>query len=148
MNTVNCLFELGTEELPPTSLKTLADALTSGVVAQLNAAGIETQSVTTYAASRRLAFLLENLPEKQPDREIERRGPAVQAAFKDGQPTKAAEGFARSCGTTVDQLSRLSTDKGEWLAYTLQEQGKHLSELLPEMINKSLDQLPIPKRMR
>ncbi len=148
MNTVNCLFELGTEELPPTSLKTLADALTSGVVAQLNAAGIETQSVTTYAAPRRLAFLLENLPEKQPDREIERRGPAVQAAFKDGQPTKAAEGFARSCGTTVDQLSRLSTDKGEWLAYTLQEQGKHLSELLPEMINKSLDQLPIPKRMR
>jgi glycyl-tRNA synthetase beta chain len=85
----------------------------------------------------------------QPDREIERRGPALDAAFDaEGRPTKAAEGFARSCGTTVDALQRFETDKGVWLAYRLHQPGRHAAELLPAIAENALSRLPIPKRMR
>ena len=101
------LFELGTEELPPKALKRLSQALTEGFVAGLEKAGLSHGKVSSYASPRRLALLISDCALRQPDREIERRGPAVKAAFDaDGNPTKAAEGFARSCGATVDQLQR------------------------------------------
>jgi len=143
------IFELGTEELPPVALKKLSDALTSEFVAGLDAAKLKYGQVTSYAAPRRLAILIKDLDTRQPDRDIERRGPAVKAAFDgDGKPTKAAEGFARSCGTSVDQLERLSTDKGEWLVYQVHEAGKAANELLPGIAENALNKLPIPKRMR
>jgi glycyl-tRNA synthetase beta chain len=143
------LFELGTEELPPTALKRLSDALTEQFVAGLAQAGLEHGEVTSFASPRRLALQIQECVLQQPDRQIERRGPALQAAMdKDGNPTKAAEGFARSCGTTVDQLSKLETDKGTWLAYKMDEPGKPAAELLPGIAEQALNKLPIPKRMR
>ncbi len=143
------LFELGTEELPPVALKKLSDALTSGFLDGLQRANLQHGAVHAYATPRRLALWIEECSMAQPDRETERRGPAVQAAFAaDGQPTKAAEGFARSCNTRVDQLERLTTDKGEWLVYKFQEQGKPTAELLPGIAEEALNRLPIPKRMR
>jgi glycyl-tRNA synthetase beta chain len=143
------LFELGTEELPPTALKRLSNALTEQFVAGLKQAGLEHGEVKSFATPRRLALQIQECMLQQPNRQIERRGPALQAAFdEEGIPTKAAEGFARSCGTTVDQLSRLETDKGTWLAYNLDEQGKPASELLPGIAEQALNKLPIPKRMR
>lgn len=148
-DTADLLFELGTEELPPVALKRLSDALQSEFVAGLDKIGLQYGEVQAYAAPRRLALYICDMAVGQPDRDIERRGPAVQAAFDgDGNPTKAAEGFARSCGTTVDQLQRLKTDKGEWLAYTISEKGKAASELLPGIAEQALNRLPIPKRMR
>ena len=148
-DTNDLLFELGTEELPPVALKHLSEALTSEFIAGLDNANLQHGAVESYAAPRRLALLVKDCATRQPDREMERRGPAVQAAFDgDGNPTKAAEGFARSCGTTVDQLQRIQTDKGEWLAYQVEEQGKPASELLPEIAEQALNRLPIPKRMR
>lgn len=143
------LFELGTEELPPVALKRLSDALTREFVAGLKKAGLEHGEVTSFATPRRLALLVCECSLSQSDRQIERRGPAIQAAFDaDGNPTKAAEGFARSCGTSVEKLERMKTGKGEWLAYRVEEPGRDASELLPGIADNALNRLPIPKRMR
>ncbi len=143
------LFELGTEELPPVALKKLSDAFTREFVAGLERANLSYSEVKSYAAPRRLAILVSDCLLRQPDRELERRGPAVQAAYdKDGNPSKAAEGFARSCGVSFDQLERVATDKGEWLMYRINETGRTAAELLPEIAETALNKLPIPKRMR
>ena len=143
------LFELGTEELPPTTLKQLQQALAQHFIAGLDAAGLAHGPCHSYATPRRLALWIEAVAEQQPDRAVEKRGPAVAAAFgADGKPTKAAEGFAQSCGTSVAALERLSTDKGEWLVFRAEERGKPASELLPHIAAQALNQLPIAKRMR
>ncbi|MCU7842242.1 MAG: glycine--tRNA ligase subunit beta [Candidatus Thiodiazotropha sp. (ex Monitilora ramsayi)] len=143
------LFELGTEELPPKALKRLSQAFTDSFVAGLEQAGLSHGKVTAFATPRRLALLIAECAVRQPDREVERRGPAVKAAFDgEGNPTKAAEGFARSCSTTVDQLQRLNTDKGEWLVYRMEEKGQPADKLLPAIAEQALNKLPIPKRMR
>lgn len=142
------LVELGVEELPPGAIDTLSDALASGIRRGLDDAGVAFENVIAYASPRRLAVRVEALADKQPDREVEKRGPALAAAFKDGQPTKAAEGFARSCGVTVDQLIHLETDKGTWLGYREQQQGEASVELLPAIIARSVAALPVPKNMR
>ena len=145
----NLLFEIGTEELPPTALRALSAALEQGFVKGLEDAGLNHGNVTAYATPRRLALLIEQCAKAQPARDTERRGPALGAAFdKDGHPTQAAEGFARSCNTTVDQLQRLETDKGAWLAYRVHEPGSRAAELLPAIAEQALNRLPIPKRMR
>lgn len=143
------LIEIGTEELPPKALRKLSDAFTGGVVDGLNKAGFEMGEVLSYAAPRRLALLVKDIPASQPDREVERKGPSLKAAYDaDGKPTKAVEGFARSCGITVDQLEQQETDKGTWLVFKANEKGKTLAELLQDVVSQSLDRLPIPKHMR
>ncbi|GGC90772.1 glycine--tRNA ligase subunit beta [Vreelandella lutescens] len=142
------LLELGAEELPPTALDALSDAFAAGIEKGLQDAEIPFQTVTAYATPRRLAVQVTGLADKQPDRAVERRGPALAAAFKDGVPTKAAEGFARSCGVSVDELIHLETDKGTWLGFQEQQQGESVQALLPEMIRKTLQSLPVPKNMR
>ncbi|MBR2513548.1 MAG: glycine--tRNA ligase subunit beta [Halomonas sp.] len=142
------LLELGAEELPPTALDALSDAFAAGIEKGLQEADIPFQAVSAYATPRRLAVQVTGLADKQPDREVERRGPALAAAFKDGTPTKAAEGFARSCGVSVDELMHLETDKGTWLGYREQQQGESVQALLPEMVRKTLQSLPVPKNMR
>jgi glycyl-tRNA synthetase beta chain len=147
--TADLLFELGTEELPPTALSTLSTALTNEFVRGLEEANISFGEISQFATPRRLGLLIKHCSINQPDQEIEKRGPAVKAAFDgDGNPTKAAMGFASSCGTTVDQLGRISTAKGEWLAYQLVEKGKPTASLLADIAKSALDKLPIPKRMR
>lgn len=143
------LVEIGTEELPPKALRSLAEAFYTGIQAGLAAAGITDASGDYYFSPRRLAVRIGALPDKQTDLVQERLGPALQAAFdKDGKPSKAAEGFAASLGTSVDKLQRKATDKGERLACTLKIPGKALTELLPDIVAEALKKLPIPKRMR
>ncbi|EDY86969.1 glycyl-tRNA synthetase beta subunit [gamma proteobacterium HTCC5015] len=143
------LIELGTEELPPKALKTLSNAFSASIIEQLETAQLKGEGSESFAAPRRLALLLKAVPEEQGDQVIKRTGPAVQAAFdEDGNPTKAAEGFARSCGVSVDEVSRIQDGKVEKLYYEVQKPGLSLSALLPEIIEKALTALPIPKRMR
>lgn len=143
------LFELGTEELPPVSLKTLRDALKANVAEALTAQDFSFESIESYATPRRLALIVRQLSDAQPDKEVERLGPAVVAAFDDdGNPKPAAVGFAKSCGVEVDQLERIETDKGERLGYTLSQKGQPLSELIEQILNSALKKLPIPKPMR
>jgi len=143
------LVELGTEELPPMALKRLSDAFAEGIKTGLEKADIPFTEVKALATPRRLAVQVKDLAVAQPDREVQRRGPALQAALDaDGHPTKAASGFARSCGVEFDQLEKLETKKGTWLVFNTVQKGTQTADLLPELINKSVAQLPVPKRMR
>lgn len=147
--TQDFLLEIGCEELPPKSLKKLAQALAEGIKQGLDKAHLNHAQVSYLASPRRFAVMVTELSAEQPDSSVERRGPSVVAAFDgDDKPTKAALGFARSCGVEFDQLSRLKTDKGEWLAYQAQIKGRSCFELMPEIVNHAIGQLPIPKPMR
>lgn len=149
MSTEHLLVEIGTEELPPKALRKLATAFGEALSTQLDEQFLSPGAIQTYATPRRLAVHIENVLTQQVDREIVRRGPNVAAAFdKDGKPTKPAEGFARSCGITVDELERITTDKGECLAWRSIEAGKTCGEMLPGLVETALKKLPIPKHMR
>ena len=149
MTTQNFLVEIGTEELPPKALKTLATSFADNVEAELNQAGLSFDKIEWFAAPRRLAVKVLNLATQQPSKEIEKRGPAVSAAFDaEGKPTKAAEGWARGCGITVEQAERIATDKGEWLVHRAKIEGQPTKNLLNDIVANALAKLPIPKPMR
>ena len=149
MTTQNFLVEIGTEELPPKALKTLATSFADNVEAELNQAGLIFDKIEWFAAPRRLAVKVLNLATQQPSKEIEKRGPAVSAAFdSEGKPTKAAEGWARGCGITVEQAERIATDKGEWLVHRAKIEGQPTKNLLNDIVANALAKLPIPKPMR
>ncbi len=145
----HCLIEIGTEELPPRALLSLSRNFADLVQQALVARELGARTVEVFATPRRLAMLLNDLPLQQTERQVEKRGPALAAAFDgEGNPSPAANGFARSCGVAVDQLERRETDKGSWLYYCATRAGQSLIELLPEIVSNALNDLPIPKRMR
>ena len=143
------LFELGCEELPPKSLKPLRDALQASVTEQLTEADITFDSIKAFAAPRRLAIQIQGISDKQPDRSEQKRGPAIKAAFdSDGNPTRAAMGFAKGLGIEASELITINTDKGDYLGYEQVIHGQATTELLPAIFQTALDNLPIAKRMR
>lgn len=143
------LIEIGTEELPPKALQCLSDAFSRGVAEGLTAVGLQFGRVQSYATPRRLAVLISDVPDAQPDRDVERKGPSLKAAYDaDGNPSKALAGFARSCGVSIDELEQQETVKGTWLVFKAMEKGQPVSELVPGIVDQSLARLPIPKRMR
>ncbi len=143
------LIEIGTEELPPAALETLANALTEQVQTGLAEAAIAGNAYQTYATPRRLGLLVRQVPVTQPTQTIERRGPALDKAFDaEGQPTKAVLGFARSCGVDVAELDRMETPKGTWLVFRKQAPGQASAALIPDILTEAISKLPIPKRMR
>jgi glycyl-tRNA synthetase beta chain len=149
MKSRHLLIEIGTEELPPKALRKLSEAFAAGITDGLKNADLTFGEVTKYASPRRLAVLIKDLIEAQADKTVERRGPALTAAFKeDGCPSKAAEGFASSCGVNVNDLDREETDKGAWLMFRSEQSGSPTVDLIPGIVQTSLDKLPIPKRMR
>lgn len=143
------LVEIGTEELPPKALPQLSEAFARGITEGLTEAGIAFGAVNAFAAPRRLALRISALADSQPDKSVEKRGPAVKAAFDEaGNPTRALEGFARSLDVTTEQLDTLETEKGAWVVYRSVEKGRATVSLLAELVEQSLAKLPIPKRMR
>ena len=149
MSTESLLIEIGTEELPPTSAKKLCDAFIQSVSAQLQDAEFSIGELSPFVTPRRLAMIISDVSNQQPDQIIERKGPATSAAYNDsGEPTKAALGFAKSCGVEMEDLSTIESDKGTYLFYQSTEPGKQLTHVLPEIIEAALAKLPIPKPMR
>ncbi|NLJ92804.1 MAG: glycine--tRNA ligase subunit beta, partial [Aeromonadales bacterium] len=149
MSEQNFLVELGTEELPPKALRSLGTAFADNLKQELIKADLPFANVHWYAAPRRLAVYVTNLADAQADKQVEKRGPAVQAAFDaDGNPTKAALGWARGNGIEVSDAQRLTTDKGEWLLHIADIKGKTSAELLPGIVEYAVTHLPIPKAMR
>jgi glycyl-tRNA synthetase beta chain len=143
------LVEIHTEELPPKALRRLAESFSQSMQTQLTKAQLEFKDAESYSTPRRLAVLVRGLASQQPDTLVERRGPALAAAYDGaGEPTQALLGFAKSCGVAVDQLQKLQTKQGEWMGFQQQVQGKTVQELLPAFVEAALAQLPIPKRMR
>ena len=147
--TRDLLVEIGTEELPPKALKRLATAFAEEMHSGFEKNDLNHTKYQWFATPRRLAVLISDLDSCQEDKEVEKRGPALAAAYDEkGNPTKAAEGFARSCGVAVEKLDTLETEKGSWLLYKAIETGSSTSALLEEIISSALNKLPIPKRMR
>jgi glycyl-tRNA synthetase beta chain len=143
------LIEIGTEELPPKTLRGLSEAFGEALCERLESRILGKHQGTVYATPRRLAVLVPDVPFNQPDRDVERRGPALDAAFDaDGNPTKAAEGFARSCGVEVAHLERLETADGRWLLFRSTEVGESTLSLLPAVVEEALARIPIARRMR
>jgi glycyl-tRNA synthetase beta chain len=149
MSVQDFFVEIGTEELPPKSLKTLASAFADNLSAELAKLELSHADVLWYAAPRRLAVRINGLAAQQADKVVEKRGPAIASAFDaDGKPTKAAQGWAAGCGITVEQAEKLETDKGAWLLHKAKVVGTATVTLLPEVVQQALAKLPIAKPMR
>jgi glycyl-tRNA synthetase beta chain len=145
MTALDFLVELGTEELPPKALNSLGEAFLTGIEKGLQAAGLNFTTKRYFAAPRRLAVLITSLDTQQPDRSINLDGPPLQAAFDaDGKPTQAALGFAKKCGVDLAEIDQ----SGPKLRYSQSILGKPTASLLPTIVEDSLNDLPIPKRMR
>ncbi|TVQ88004.1 MAG: glycine--tRNA ligase subunit beta [Chromatiaceae bacterium] len=143
------LIEIGTEELPPTALLGLSTAFHELLLARLDEQRLAHGEARAFATPRRLALIVSDVAVQQPDQTSLRRGPALAAAFDaSGAPTKAALGFARSCGVEVAALEREETAKGTWLVHRQHTAGTSTQTLLPVLIERALGDLPIPKRMR
>ena len=143
------LVELGTEELPPLALPELERAFATGIRAGLAEAGLPHGELRSFATPRRLAVWIRDLAEMQPAQAIKLKGPPVSAGYdKDGKPTAAAIKFAEKCGAEVSALTRVTEGKGEFLYFAGSKPGLATAGLLPAIVQKSLDALPIPKRMR
>lgn len=149
MTTQDLLIELGTEELPPKALVQLAQSFADSIKTQLTASELAFTYVKALNSPRRLSVIVEGLQTQQVDKEVEKRGPSVDVAFDaDGNPTKAALGWARGNGISIEQASRLKTDKGEWLVHKATEKGQPVAALLQDFIERAIKQLPIPRPMR
>lgn len=143
------LVEIHTEELPPKAILKLADAFCQQMEERLQKADLQFQSIRHYATPRRLAVYVSGLASAQPDQVVERKGPALSAAFDaEGKPSPACVGFARSCGVTPAELKTIESPQGSWVGYVQQVAGKSVKELMPAMIEQAATALPIPKRMR
>lgn len=149
MNRNDFLLEIHTEELPPKSLLKLSNALAENIKLGLEKAQLEFGEVSRFSTPRRLAVIVANLAECQPDQLIERKGPALQAAYdQSGKPTQACVGFAKSCGVEVADLETMKTEKGEFLYFKKTDSGKRTVNLLPEIVEQALKQLPVAKMMK
>ncbi len=149
MSAQDFLVEIGCGELPPKALHTLASAFCSGIEKGLQNAGLSFASIEQFAAPRRLAVRVRALQAAQADASQEKLGPAVTAAFdKEGKPTPAAAGFARSCGVEVDALERTDKDGVQKLVFRSTRKGESTVALLPQIVSSSLGKLPIPRKMR
>ncbi|MBN2690220.1 MAG: glycine--tRNA ligase subunit beta [Gammaproteobacteria bacterium] len=148
-STQDLLIEIGTEELPPMDIEKLADSLSSELLSALDQQQFAHGETKTYATPRRLAVLIKDLNAVPPAKTIEKRGPSISAAYdEDGNPTKAALGFAKSCNTEFSSLKTVKTDKGEWLYYQETLAPKSLAEALPEILSIAIKKLPVGKQMR
>ncbi len=145
------LIELGCEELPPKALDKIREAFYAGVKTGLDKQNIffDLAGSRSFSSPRRLAVLFKNVAASQPDQDLERRGPSLEAAFdSDHKATPAAMGFARSVGREVTELETVKTDKGEWLYARLHVPGKSLAELIYPILEQAIKQIPVPKPMR
>jgi glycyl-tRNA synthetase beta chain len=149
MKPADLLVEIGTEELPPKALRGLMDAFAANLGGAIDEARLEHGDIRAYASPRRLAVIVDKLAASQEDRHLSQKGPPVSVAYDDeGKPLPPATAFAKKCGVAVAELGRVKTDKGEWLAAETVEKGRSTAELLPELIEQALADLPIPRRMR
>jgi glycyl-tRNA synthetase beta chain len=147
--TADFLVEIGTEELPPKSLRELERAFAKGVCDRLTAAGLGGVRPRAFATPRRLALLVAEVAVEQPVQRVEKRGPPLKVAFAvDGTPTRAAQAFAETCGVPVSALERLETTGGAWVVFRGEFPGAKAAALLPAIVTEALNELPVARRMR
>ena len=142
MKTHDFLLELGTEELPPKLLLKLSNSLKDNLSLELQKLNIELDTIKAFVTPRRLAISISALQSKQQDQIIEKKGPSTQS------PEMAINGFAKSCGVGVTDLEKKELGGKEYFFYSKEESGQSISDLLPEVIEKSIKNIPITRAMR
>ncbi len=143
------LLEIGTEEIPAAFMPDALATLKTLMENELQARRIAFKEITTCGTPRRLVLMAAGVAPAQTDLRIQKTGPAKSAAFdKDGNPTKAAEGFAKGQGVAVGALTVVTTEKGEYVCAERHEKGVPTLRLLPELLPRVIAQLPFPKSMR
>lgn len=144
------LIELLTEELPPKALKNLSQHFAATISQGLFDARLidNAENHTAFATPRRLAVLVPNVKGVQPDIQVIKKGPSVANALQNGEPTKALQGFMRSCGAELSALKVVNDGKQDVYAFEYTQHGKSLAELLGEILQTAVKKLPIPKVMR
>ncbi|MEP0856890.1 glycine--tRNA ligase subunit beta [Trichocoleus sp. DQ-U1] len=142
------LLEVGTEELPASFVNDAIAQWRSRIPASLTENSLAHEAIEVYATPRRLAVLIKGLPTQQPDREEEVKGPPAQAAFKDGLPTKAAEGFARKLGVELNALEIRPTDKGDFVFVRQTIAGRPTAEILTQLVSQWIFGLEGKRLMR
>lgn len=143
------IVEIGTEELPPKSLQRFASCFSEQIEEAIIKAELPYEGMQSYVTPRRIGLIIQNLAGSQKNKTIDKIGPLVSLAFDaQNEPTPAAMGFAKSCQTTVSELSKVMTPKGESLVYQQEVKGKTIQELAPRFVEQALNALPIPKPMR
>ena len=142
MKTHDFLLELGTEELPPKLLLKLSNSLKDNLSLELQKLNIGLDTIKEFATPRRLAISISALQSKQQDQIIEKKGPSTQS------PEMAINGFAKSCGVGVTDLEKKELGGKEYFFYSKEESGQSISDLLPDVIEKSIKNIPITRAMR
>ena len=148
MSNLTFLLEIGTEELPADFVANAIAQWQSRIPKSLTDNLLTPESVQVYGTPRRLAVLIQGLPSQQPDREEAIKGPPAAAAFKDGQPTKAAIGFAKKQGVEVSALAIEATDKGDFVFVQKKTPGRPAQEILPELVFDWINRLEGKRFMR
>lgn len=142
------LFELGVEELPSKAVSTLSAALAANIKDGLKKANIQHADIEYFGSPRRIAVVVKDVASMQDKQKVSRRGPAVAGSLDaDNNPKPSLQGFARSCGVESSELSKVATPKGDWWMYEAELDGKPTQDLLLEIVQESLDKLPIAKLM-
>ncbi len=147
-NASDLLIEIGCEDLPAASVEVLANHLAQGLYDALKKAELCNSAPQVFATPRRIAALWPSVGERQPDQQVERKGPAVKAAYVDGEPSKALAGFLKSANATVDDISTIDTPKGEWVVVKQTQKGRSLEEVVAAAMPDIIKTMPMPKRMR
>ena len=142
MKTHDFLLELGTEELPPKLLLKLSNSLRDNFEQELNKLNLNFNNTKAFATPRRLAITISELQSKQQDQVIEKKGPSTQS------PEMAINGFAKSCGVSVDELEKKELAGKEYFFYSKEEPGQSIKDLLPSIIEKSIKDIPITRSMK
>jgi len=143
------LFEIGTEEVPAGYIGPALEYFGQAAKKHFDALGLAFGEVRTYGTPRRLTLVVDALQERQPDRIVEHTGPSRQAGFdENGNPSRAAFGFAKSRGVAVEALEIRTTTKGEYLVAIEDVKGKGTNELLPDILQNLIRDMPFPKSMR
>ena len=142
MKTHDFLLELGTEELPPKLLLKLSNSLRDNFEQELNKLNLNFNNIKAFATPRRLAITISELQSKQQDQVIEKKGPSTQS------PEMAINGFAKSCGVSVDELEKKELAGKEYFFYSKEEPGQSIKDLLPSIIEKSIKDIPITRSMK
>ena len=149
MSAVELLLEIGTEEIPARFLPDAETNLAQALVKKLNALQLTFQQLKVFSTPRRLTAMVDQLAERQPDRQIEKIGPSIKIAYDDaGQPAAAAAGFAKGQGVDVAELQIIKTEKGEYIGVRKTIPGQPAADLLPEILTEIITGLPWPKSMR
>jgi len=142
------LIEFGCEDLPAGAIVPMANHFATHLHSVLSNADLAGDKPKTFATPRRIAALWPGVGERQPDQAVERRGPAVKAAYKDGEPTKALTGFLKSAGATLDDVSTIDTPKGAWVVVKQTQTGQSLADIVAGALPELIKNFPVPRRMR